>query len=66
LDQPARNTRARYNVCPTTTIDTIVGSDGKRQLVPMRWGLYRLGGRQGIKDGDVQCPRRNPHLSILN
>jgi hypothetical protein len=39
LDQPARNTRARYNVCPTTTIDTIVGSDGKRQLVPMRWGL---------------------------
>jgi putative SOS response-associated peptidase YedK len=39
LDQPARNTQARYNVCPTTTIDTIVGSDGKRQLVPMRWGL---------------------------
>jgi hypothetical protein len=22
LDQPARNTQARYNVCPTTTIDT--------------------------------------------
>jgi putative SOS response-associated peptidase YedK len=39
LDQPARNTQARYNVCPTTTIDTIVGADGKRQLVPMRWGL---------------------------
>jgi hypothetical protein len=39
LDQPAVNTRARYNVCPTTTIDTIVEPDGKRQLVPMRWGL---------------------------
>jgi len=33
LDQPARNMQARYNVCPTTTIDTIVGADGKRQLV---------------------------------
>ena len=39
LDQPAVNTRARYNVCPTTTIDTVVGTNGKRQLVPMRWGL---------------------------
>jgi hypothetical protein len=33
LDQPAQNTQARYNVCPTTTVDTIVGSDGKRGLV---------------------------------
>jgi putative SOS response-associated peptidase YedK len=24
LDQPARNTQARYNVCPAATIDTIV------------------------------------------
>ena len=39
LDQPPVNTRARYNVCPTTTIDTIVGTDGVRHLVPMRWGL---------------------------
>jgi len=23
LDQPAQNIRARYNVCPTTTIDRI-------------------------------------------
>ena len=29
----------RYNVCPTTNIDTIVGHDGERTLVPMRWGL---------------------------
>jgi putative SOS response-associated peptidase YedK len=39
LDQPARNTQPRYNICPTTTIDTIVSLDGKCSLVPMRWGL---------------------------
>ena len=39
LGQPAQNTRARYNVCPTTTIDTIVERDAKRELVRMRWGL---------------------------
>jgi putative SOS response-associated peptidase YedK len=36
LNQPAVNTQARYNVCPTTTIDTIVGQSGARTLVPMR------------------------------
>jgi len=39
LNQPAQNTRARYNVCPTTNIDTIVGRNSARALVPMRWGL---------------------------
>jgi putative SOS response-associated peptidase YedK len=39
LDQPARNTQARYNVCPTDPVDTIVEHDGKRELVSMRWGL---------------------------
>src|SRR5580658_10800070 len=39
LDQPPMNTRARYNVCPTTTIDTILDQDGKRRLERMRWGL---------------------------
>ncbi len=39
LDQPPQNTRARYNVCPTTIIDTIVRRDDKRWLEPMRWGL---------------------------
>jgi putative SOS response-associated peptidase YedK len=37
--QPAVNTRARFNVCPTTTIDTILDQDGKRRLERMRWGL---------------------------
>jgi hypothetical protein len=39
LFQPAVNTRARFNVCPTTTIDTILDHDGKRRLERMRWGL---------------------------
>ena len=39
LDQPPVNTRARFNVCPTTTIDTILEQDGKRRLERMRWGL---------------------------
>ena len=32
LDQPARNTQARYNVCPTDPVDTIVESNGRREL----------------------------------
>lgn len=39
LDAPARNTQPRYNICPTTTIDTVIERDGKRELIPMRWGL---------------------------
>lgn len=39
LDQPARNTQARYNACPTDPVGTIVEHDGKRDLVSMRWGL---------------------------
>jgi putative SOS response-associated peptidase YedK len=26
LDQPPRNTQPRYNICPTTTIDTVISS----------------------------------------
>jgi putative SOS response-associated peptidase YedK len=33
------NLQPRYNVCPTTEIDTVVFGDDKRALVPMRWGL---------------------------
>jgi putative SOS response-associated peptidase YedK len=39
LFQPAVNTRARYNVCPTTTVDAIMDQDGKRRLDRTRWGL---------------------------
>jgi putative SOS response-associated peptidase YedK len=50
LDQPAQNTRARYNICPTTTIDTIVARDGKRKLVRMRWGLVPSWWSKPLKD----------------
>jgi putative SOS response-associated peptidase YedK len=33
------NLPPRYNICPTTTIDAVLSKDGKRELVPMRWGL---------------------------
>jgi putative SOS response-associated peptidase YedK len=39
LDAPGRNPHPRYNICPTDTIDAVIEEDGKRQLVPMRWGL---------------------------
>ena len=39
LDAPARNTQPRYNICPTTPVDVVISTDGKRSLVPMRWGL---------------------------
>jgi putative SOS response-associated peptidase YedK len=35
----ASNLQPRFNVCPTTTIDAVVETDGKRELVGMRWGL---------------------------
>jgi putative SOS response-associated peptidase YedK len=36
---PERNLPARYNICPTTTIDVVIERNDKRELVPMRWGL---------------------------
>ena len=39
LNQPAQNTWARYNICPTDPIPTIVEHDGKRECASMRWGL---------------------------
>jgi putative SOS response-associated peptidase YedK len=39
LGKPPHNLRPWHNVCPTTTIDTIVEHDGERGLERMRWGL---------------------------
>ena len=36
---PERNLPARYNICPTMTIDAVIEREGKCELVPMRWGL---------------------------
>jgi putative SOS response-associated peptidase YedK len=50
LDLPARNTRPRYNICPTTTIDIVVSTEGKRELVPMRWGLIPVWWSKPLKE----------------
>ena len=50
LDQPPRNTQARYNVCPTDPVDTVVERDGKRELVTMRWGLVPRWWSKTLKD----------------
>jgi putative SOS response-associated peptidase YedK len=47
---PQRNLPARYNICPTDTIDTVVEEDGKRDLVPMRWGLVPWWWKKRAKD----------------
>ena len=36
---PPSNLQPRYNICPTTTIDSVVERDGKRAFEQMRWGL---------------------------
>jgi putative SOS response-associated peptidase YedK len=41
---PERNLPARYNICPTDTIDAVIEGEGKRELVPMRWGHDCLAG----------------------
>jgi putative SOS response-associated peptidase YedK len=47
---PERNLPARYNICPTDTIDVVVEREGKRDLVPMRWGLIPSWWRGRLKD----------------
>jgi putative SOS response-associated peptidase YedK len=39
MDAPPHNLRPRYNVCPTDPVDVVTAADGKRELLPMRWGL---------------------------
>ena len=47
---PERNLPARYNICPTDTIDTVVEEDGKRDLEPMRRGLVPWWWKKRAKD----------------
>lgn len=49
-DQPARNTRARYNVCPTDPVDTVIEPDGKHELATTGWGLVPFWWSKTIKD----------------
>jgi putative SOS response-associated peptidase YedK len=47
---PERNLPARYNICPTDTIDAVIESGGKRELVPMRWGLISNWWKKSAKE----------------
>jgi putative SOS response-associated peptidase YedK len=50
FNAPPHNLRPRYNVCPTDTIDTIVVEEGRRGLLPMRWGLVPRWWSKTLKD----------------
>jgi putative SOS response-associated peptidase YedK len=50
LDVPARNVQPRYNICPTTPVDVVLSSDGKRSVVPMRWGLVPIWRKKSLKE----------------
>jgi len=57
-----RNLPGRYNICPIDTIDAVVERDGRRDLVPMRWGLVPWWWKKEEGQGDsghVQHPRRD-------
>ena len=50
LDQKPRNIQPRYNICPTTDVDVVVSTDGKRSIVPMRWGLVPYWWSKSLKE----------------
>jgi putative SOS response-associated peptidase YedK len=47
---PTRNLPARYNICPTQTIDTVIEREGKRDLALMRWGLVPSWWKKTVKE----------------
>jgi len=48
--EPERNLPARYNICPTDTIDVVVERSGRRDLVPMRWSLIPYWWKKSAKE----------------
>jgi SOS response associated peptidase (SRAP) len=53
LNAPPHNLGQRYNGRPTAPIDVVTERDGKRELVPMRWGLVPRWWSKTIKDVKV-------------
>ena len=48
---PPRNLQPHYNIAPTDTVDvTRLDKNGKRELVPMRWGLIPGWWRKSAKE----------------
>src|SRR5262249_39543720 len=39
-----------FNICPTTSVEVVVSDDGKRSLVPMRWGLVPFWWNKPLKE----------------
>jgi putative SOS response-associated peptidase YedK len=50
MEAPPHNMPPRYNVCPTDPVDVVRESDGRRELVPMRWGLVPRWWSKTLKD----------------
>ena len=48
---PPRNLQPHYNIAPTMTVDVIrLEKSGKRELVPMRWGLIPAWWTKSLKE----------------
>jgi putative SOS response-associated peptidase YedK len=50
LGPAPHNFQPRFNVCPTTQIDTIVAEDDARHLERMRWGLVPYWWKKPLKE----------------
>jgi putative SOS response-associated peptidase YedK len=50
LTSTPTNLQPRFNICPTTPIDVVILGDGRRSLVPMRWGLIPEWWKKPIKE----------------
>jgi len=50
MDQPARNTQPRYNVCPTDPVDVVLTQEGKRACISMRWSLIPYWWNKPLKE----------------
>lgn len=48
---PPRSLQPHYNIAPTNTVDVIrLDKEGKRELVPMRWGLVPAWWKKSLKE----------------
>ena len=51
---PPRDLQPHYNIAPTMTVDVIrLGTHGKRELVPMRWGIIPAWWPKSVLEGEV-------------
>jgi putative SOS response-associated peptidase YedK len=65
MDAPPHNLRPRYNVCPTDPVDVVTAEEGKRELVPMRWGLIPRWWSKTIKDAKIARSTPGPDAWVM-